>query len=64
MNEDDIPETTPDKAYAAALVALLIYLVKAITTGDWTDDGAAALAASVVILPLVVYFKRNRLRKS
>lgn len=51
---------TYHKAYAAAVVALLLYIVNGLAVGEWASTESIAPALAVVILPVVVWAVPNK----
>ena len=54
------PTYSYHKAYAAAVVAVLLYVVNGLLTGEWASTESIAPALAVVILPVVVWAVPNK----
>lgn len=48
------------KAYAAAVVAVLMYVVNAAITGEWASTETIAPAVTIVLAPFIVWLIPNR----
>lgn len=53
-------EQTAHKAYAAALVVVLLYVVNGLITGEWASTDTIAPALAVIITPFVVWATSNK----
>jgi hypothetical protein len=53
-------DQTFHKAYAAAFVAVLLYILNGFITGEWADTTTIAPALAVLVLPLVVWRVPNQ----
>lgn len=60
MERTDLPEQTAHKAYAAALVAVLLYALNGVVTGEWTSLDALAPALTILVAPLAVWLIPNQ----
>jgi hypothetical protein len=56
----DPGEPTFHKAYAAAVVVVLLYVLNGLLTGEWASVDSLAPALGVIVLPLVVWVVPNR----
>lgn len=57
---DDAPtQVTAHKAYAAAVVAILVYVLNGFITGEWASVESIAPALTVVLAPFAVYIVPN-----
>jgi hypothetical protein len=57
---DELPDQTSHKAFAAALVAVLLYVLHGLTTGEWASVNTIGPALTVLVLPLVVWWVPNK----
>lgn len=55
------PEMSAQKAYAAALVTVILYIAHGLMTGEWVSVSSLAPALTVVLTPLVVWGIPNHL---
>ena len=53
-------ELTAHKAWAAALVSVILYVLHGIITGEWTSVSALAPALTVLVMPVAVWAVPNR----
>lgn len=62
MKQSSSPSTSQSyhKAYAAAVVAVLLYVVSGVATGDWADVNSIAPALAIILMPLIVWAVPNR----
>lgn len=54
------PTYSYHKAYAAALVAVLLYVLNGIVTGEWASLDSITPALTIIALPLVVWAVPNK----
>lgn len=54
------PTTSYHKAYAAAAVAVLLYVVNGLATGEWASTDTIAPALAILALPAVVWAVPNK----
>lgn len=47
------------KAYAAAVAAILLYILNGLMTGEWAATESISAAVAVVIMPLIVWAVPN-----
>jgi hypothetical protein len=57
---DSTTDYTAHKAYAAALVAVVLYVLSGLTTGEWAGVENIAPALAIIIAPLVVWAVPNK----
>jgi hypothetical protein len=62
MNPLETPASPANKALVLPVTAVVAWVIRGVTTGDWTDDGAASLAIASLVAALVVYVTPNRPR--
>lgn len=62
MNQSPDPGTnqTYHKAYAAALVSVLLYVANGLATGEWASTDTIAPALAIIALPVVVWVVPNK----
>lgn len=53
--------TSAHKAYAAAVTAVLLYILNGLVTGEWASMESLAPALTVILLPAAVWAVPNRL---
>ena len=62
MDQSPDPGTpqTYHKAYAAALVSVLLYVVNGLSTGEWASTDTIAPALAIIAMPVVVWAVPNK----
>lgn len=58
----DTPASPVNKALVVPLTAIVGWVIRGVTTGDWTDDGVVAGAIATLVVTLAVYVVPNRPR--
>jgi hypothetical protein len=68
MSSHEIEIPAPDvaglrsaaKAWAGAVVAVFMYVLNSLITGEWADVESIAPALTIILVPLVVWWVKNR----